>query len=702
MSRFFNLKSLILVLFIQSGILFAGHQPMGILKGVYQFADNLAEIPAYCLDRMADTPNAEATYLTFDSKVKITTSKGVEENTLDHFVNEGIVNVSGVSDEYGRGTHRKLKLEKGPNGDDLIQIEFLDHTVAREAGYNKYSQPYLKKAFERDIISRLAPEVLENPAHVRYVQQEYWDTQYNVFEYSGLKTEIDLKVKDYFEEHFNSLMNNKTIEKILPDELEIKSTPKNTPISFETVGSSISETHSIRKSGYNPEKNLTINYLHLEGGGNSFIVKTPAKELLIFDTGKVKFDAKRIKAFIKEYEGEIETVKMFVTHTDADHINGLKTWLKQGVEIEQIIVSNVERTGHGKEQLEKFRNIIADKKGYSEEYLADGELIRYGVEGKENDIHFKALCNDCEKVKTYQVNLTESSYQLIFHKYVNGSNVNDLSIVSKILHEDVSHLSMGDVGITAIKNLVNENKIQRGKLQERMDELALEIEELGDKIPEYIPSEEELISAIKTNSIKLSVDKLGDQFDIGPWSIYPKLAQLNLEFSLTQAEQKIRWDCLGIMSKDIENMTIAPEKMEKVVDEVVQSYNITISKLNETVTARNKLIEKYNELFLQRETLSLNSTVLQWPHHYWLPDISIASNKTTLDNLLNEVGPQYLVISKPPNGVKQDLEKLLDYLKGFQKEFDVSFEIKVLDTENFEITGELQKIKTGLEPFFNG
>ncbi len=659
-------------------------QPMGIAKGLIEFTGKSAEVTAYCLDLYAHAPYSGTRYTQFNAPVTVTRTNGSVLNvrSLDDLVKQGYIEVRGVGNNIEQGMYDRLRFVKTEKGRSIQSINLESEAIARTRNYSKSSYQELDQLFSSEIV----PFIGTNRQLHQYLPQELlWLRQEGKDLASGLRK----NVVEHVAEHVGrqELLDQFNL---LKKERSVFSTSKK-PVRESELPVFVNQPNEsgrvLAKTNYDPNHNLDINYIQLEDGGNSFVVKTPEKELLIFDTGKTKKDAARLQQLIKSSGDDITSAKVFITHTDADHINGLKRWLKDDVKIDQIIVSDMYSSKNGAKQFEKFKAQLEKCCNYTQSSLGEGLAISFsqGV----NDISLEAIPMLSNTTSASKVRFS-SGDQLVLFKKRSSSQVNDLSMISRFEHNGVSHLSMGDAGTSSIRSVLSDVKAQKALHDRKIGDLQQRILDVEDEIESLTRDLNLDYNSSVIDDIQKSIgDELAGQFGEEHKELIDHLIRKNkLIVETLESGRLPNIDLLksyedqldGLLSK----LDIEDDLITKALKKHTDAYNTRVAKLDALSAERETLIESLASTLEKADPLVLESTIVQWPHHHWLPDLTVGTNKQVLDEFLNTTNPQYLILSNPPKGVKQSLNNLMDYLNKFKAEYGKAFEIILLD-EHFKV-----------------
>ena len=471
-------------------------------------------------------------------------------------------------------------------------------------------------------------------------------------------------------------------------------------------GANNSVQRVLTKKNYDPKYTLDVNYLNLEGGGSAVAIKTPENRLLLFDTGKTKKDAERIVDLIRNSDQNLESATVFISHPDADHINGLKRWLKDDIHVDEIIISDVHISKRGTKQLEKFKDRIDDAGVYTEHSLGVQKTLSYS----KNKSHVRVVehTTSAPDFSISGMHLS-SGEQVTVYKNMKSAQVNDLSLMMKISHNDVSHFNLGDAGRATIGKLLKEVKAQRAPYEQKLAKLKTSLLELETEInridvqltaeslhPRWPEDARVQLDLFAKREAKETLGEAHEQVVSASNDLLEHLerateqTQRTIGYSRqTQLKRNEYIEALIEFNQQKNAISYAPNDL---AERYTKAYNTEMNKLNELLDMKQEIQDQIQEVYEQLKPYQLNSDILQWPHHHWLPDLTRGNNKQLLDDLLHEVDARYIILSDPPKGVKQSLENLLDYLKSYKKEFGKDFEIIQLDS-HFKVISLLDLIQ---------
>ena len=107
-----------------------------------------------------------------------------------------------------------------------------------------------------------------------------------------------------------------------------------------------------------------------------------------------------------------------------------------------------------------------------------------------------------------------------------------------------------------------------------------------------------------------------------------------------------------------------------------------ISQKKNKIDKENDEMEKWRKS-LNNNAVTLQSNILQWPHHMWLP---ADKDLNMLKSFLLEVNPQKIIITSPPKGRTQDKDRLIKFLGDFKSKHNINLEFIFLeDSTNYKI-----------------
>ncbi|MEO9802015.1 MAG: MBL fold metallo-hydrolase [Reichenbachiella sp.] len=350
-------------------------------------------------------------------------------------------------------------------------------------------------------------------------------------------------------------------------------------------------------------KRMDINYIALEGGGSSTVIKGTNNEVYVVDTGGKIKDAKNLSSFISKHYGEKQKLRILITHPDADHFGGLDYLIANEDVIEVLFPK-----AHSAIVSKKMDKISSTSLlGSYHKSMVNDQYLKFSKTA-DNLAHAKAA--DLGPVERGRYGVS-SDIDFQTFQLTGMRTTNDHSICSKIKYNGVSHLNLGDLGLSPLKKLIDAHDLSVGGhvdlLKETQDEVSTRIREI-----EMLKKE---LKSMQSNTAMIQ-----------------RFMESNSSLDRTVSES---------LSKQYEH---------------AQKINELETKLQVFVEQKNREIADW---------FSLKSTILQWPHHHWSPSNLVMENY--LVEFLNRVSPQVIVITTPPLAARQNRTRLEDFLKRYAR-----------------------------------
>lgn len=474
-------KSLLILFQFSYYCLFCQHtQPMA-LYGSVEFRNNQGYVETRCLDYFASAPQEEQEFDnhgSFSGKVKIHYSDNKKSVLLlEQAVSEGQIEI------VGRGDNRVdlMLIKKGVKGSNIEKIDFLGDNVA----IHKDALGEYKMA---DLIndSRLFPGLGG--------QELLWKKQIKEKNFREIN-------KDYFK--FEKLENKNRAKSIKNGFKEISSRPLINGKSLAIIGNNLDISKAV-------ESHILV----LEDGGYCNIIKDSKSNLILIDGGKTERDADKIIDFINSnYPNCIRRLMVVNTHSDLDHLGGIKQMISKGIIFKQILLPDVTNLKRGQIQIEKFRTDIAKDSNYSEEVIADHFLLyTHNSNGSDfQSINLKKFNFSDANYFSGILQIPGSPLKINLGNQINASNVNDRSLILRIAQGNRQLIVMGDAGISAIRK--DHNAItKRSEVKIPFEEISENYNNLKDfsrfEIEEYVERFDAL--KIKLDNYKTTVNVIDD------------------------------------------------------------------------------------------------------------------------------------------------------------------------------------------------
>jgi len=182
---------------------------------------------------------------------------------------------------------------------------------------------------------------------------------------------------------------------------------------------------------YSKEKNLNIYFLNV-GQGDAILIKSPYGQNILIDTGDGNFIIQELDKYLSWWEKNIDLV--IITHPHDDHIGGINK-LFHYYKIKKILYTGVVHS--------------------SPNFLAFLENIQNNetpilIASKQNNIK---LSPDQKKQLILKILYPKENF---FQKEIN--NLNNSSIISKLIYHNTSFLFMGDAEKEVEEELINDHQ----------------------------------------------------------------------------------------------------------------------------------------------------------------------------------------------------------------------------------------------------
>jgi beta-lactamase superfamily II metal-dependent hydrolase len=116
--------------------------------------------------------------------------------------------------------------------------------------------------------------------------------------------------------------------------------------------------------------------LHLDSHGDCQVVRLADGSLVVVDTGLSASTVKKLEEFLaRNYQVEKPPIRLVITHTDRDHIGGLATIIKEGFEVDEIVIGRSVSESPDGEQIRRVVSAL-DMTNYSK---TDGPSLTHFV-----------------------------------------------------------------------------------------------------------------------------------------------------------------------------------------------------------------------------------------------------------------------------------------------------------------------------------
>lgn len=211
---------------------------------------------------------------------------------------------------------------------------------------------------------------------------------------------------------------------------------------------------------------MTVSFLDI-GQGDSILIETPSGTQMLVDSGLNNLLLEKLPEVIPFYDKNLDAIMM--SHADADHIGGFPGLLKSF----------------------SVDNII------------------FGVVRSDNELSKAVFENKSQESKVFEVEegdriILDSKHNIYFeifypNKIFSDSDVNDTSIVGRLVYGEIEFMFTGDASISVEKYLVNRYKNNLAsdvlKVGHHGSDTSTSLEFLGFVNPSYA-----VISAGENNS----------------------------------------------------------------------------------------------------------------------------------------------------------------------------------------------------------
>ncbi|MFH0951992.1 MAG: MBL fold metallo-hydrolase, partial [Patescibacteria group bacterium] len=173
------------------------------------------------------------------------------------------------------------------------------------------------------------------------------------------------------------------------------------------------------------EKTLWVNFLDI-GQGDAIYIRTPGDQDILIDGGPDARVLEGLGKYMPFYDRKIELV--ILTHGHADHVAGLNEILKR-YEVDLVLYPG--DVDYQASDYEAFKEIIAEE-DIPLAVATAGQVYQLG-EDLSMDIYFPFADLSGQKME----------------------DINDSSVISRLVYGDIAFLFTGDAGIEVEKKLIN-------------------------------------------------------------------------------------------------------------------------------------------------------------------------------------------------------------------------------------------------------
>jgi len=421
MKRFIYSFTLTLSLTVFSISADAGRfQAMGILPGTTaEFAQNsVANIGAFCLERLKETPTNATAFKTFTGDIKISYETGISQIvSMQEAVRSGAIEIRGNDSYLGVNVIRK--------DNKIIKIEFLNESVASEDSIINKS-----KVSEWNKVSKKTKAALDKGVTKEVVQREkVWKNNYVPFD----------KINE-------------------PDFIVM------------------------RKQDIDPNSAAHLAYFKTNKGGSISFFKDTNGTYSIIDTGNSGEDFLKTLASLERRYSDFKNnaISIMLTHLDADHTTGLKSLLKTDKKIMSIILPEMPTVPSAVKKYKQLDELLKSN-GYQVE-VSDGVLVYTNPSKLTNKFEMASTSSEIfekdgiklqrdfidAKISTFGGNSIMKLY-----KIKNPKSINQSSIVSRIEHNGAAYLNMGDLDFQGMRELLAQAEKESSIADKYVEQLHL-------------------------------------------------------------------------------------------------------------------------------------------------------------------------------------------------------------------------------------
>jgi beta-lactamase superfamily II metal-dependent hydrolase len=491
------------------------------LYGSVEFRNNQGFVETRCLDYFAKAPYSGQLFDStgyFNGTVKLIYHKNKEKLlSLDEAIKSDFIEIYGLNPNvtYDRAKfeykimnrYDSMLIKLGRNGFGIKKLEFLEANIAiSKYSVDKYRMEeliYYSKKFageengqrslwllqsEDNEIKKYIDKGASDLANIKKVTQES-------------RQRFDLLQKEYFK--LEKLENKNRTKSIKKGFKEISSRPLKRGKSLVIIGNNLDISKAV-------ESHILV----LEDGGYCNIIKDSKNNLILIDGGKTERDADNIIDFIDSNYPKCDKRLMVInTHSDLDHLGGIKHMIKKGIIFKQILLPDVTNIERGKKQIEKFKTDIAIPFKYNEEIIADHFLLyTHNSNGSDfQSINLKKFNFSDAKYFSGFLQIPGSPLKINLGNQINAKNVNDRSLILRIAQGNRQLIVMGDAGISAIRK--DHNAIsKRAEVKIPFEEISENYNNLKDfsrfEIEDYVERVDAL--KIKLDNYKTTVNVIDD------------------------------------------------------------------------------------------------------------------------------------------------------------------------------------------------
>lgn len=461
-----------------------GTQPMAIIPGsIVSFGGGSSgEVPAMCLNRFAEAPhpgkdvfNANGSY---SGNIRFKYENGTWSKPLSFqkAIKDGLIQLQGVKGSWFgiSGRPDVMRIIKGASLNNVTSVEFLGGNIAIPSDYSyRFSKDRLKQFFN---------EYVENRSDYADPQNALWEQQIR-----EVKAEAIQSIKESSKQ-FNQIKHNLNVVDAGIGGRNIKYYKPG--FSNREIDHPSGKSIGIVSKNYDPGNPLKVFQISLLDGGSSTLIETKDRHLILIDGGKTERDAVGTIDFIqKNFAGGIERLLVLNSHSDEDHLGGIVSMIKNGLNFPQILMPNTGNSETGSKQLQRFREEIAGPYEYKESNIDDhGE--KFIVFTKSNSLSLQSgikivdLFSIDPSMTFGRLQLKDVSANILLTNYHTVKSVNNKSLILRFFNNNREIIIMGDAGIPALrKDLIVQQwrKNEWAKLDLRVTEAERRIKEVESK-----------------------------------------------------------------------------------------------------------------------------------------------------------------------------------------------------------------------------
>jgi beta-lactamase superfamily II metal-dependent hydrolase len=218
--------------------------------------------------------------------------------------------------------------------------------------------------------------------------------------------------------------------------------------------------HALRKED---DAGLDVTFLKLASRGDSIVVKAPDGSVMLIDTGLTKDLVDILKV---HFGGSIPPLRILITHTDADHIRGLKSIIQDGnISIREVLVGR-----YSGEPTKTAADILASLQRLSTGLVPSGEStggVLHYIHPEEASPMFSVDFAQDGGVERWTLRALDQLQVVVYHM-VDASAPNDGGLAVRLKYRGMSELLTDDLSPKALAALVDSeyaSELQSGLLK---------------------------------------------------------------------------------------------------------------------------------------------------------------------------------------------------------------------------------------------